>query len=145
MTPAQQERVIAEAMTWQNTRYHHAANIKGGGVDCVMLLVEVFKALEMIPQAFDPRPYTRDWHLHNEVELYLGGIEHLADPVDAAQPGDIALFQFGRCISHGALVLQWPLVLHAYYKEGFVVQTDISRNAALMQRLRAFYRIRTQT
>lgn len=142
MTPEQQANVIAEAMTWQNTPYHHAANIKGVGVDCVMLLVEVFKARKMIPQDFDPRPYTRDWHLHNGVELYLGGIEFLADPVEFPEPGDIALFQFGRCISHGALVLEWPVVLHAYCNEGFVVQTDISKSAALTERLRAFYRIR---
>jgi len=142
MTPQQRQAVVAEAMTWQNTPYHHQAAIKGVGVDCVMLMVAVYQACGLIPHDVDPRPYANDWHMHRNEEIYLGGVEQHADPVDVPQPGDIALFQFGRCVSHGAIVLAWPLVLHAYLEHRAVVQTDVSKSAALSARLRGFYSLR---
>jgi cell wall-associated NlpC family hydrolase len=39
------------------------------------------------------------------------------------QPGDVALFRFGRCFSHGAIVVDWPVVIHAWHKGG-VLMTD---------------------
>ena len=145
MTPAQRKKVVAAALAWENTPYHHQANIQGVGVDCVMLLVEVYKSCRLIPADFDPRPYARNWHLHRSDEMYLAGLERFGAPLRGRQrplPGDIAMFQFGRCASHAALVLQWPLVLHAYADVGSVVQTDISKSTALTKRLRGFYRIK---
>lgn len=143
MTPQQRQSVVQEAMTWQNTPYHHQANLKGAGVDCIMLMVEVYKACALVPATVDPRPYPHDWHMHRSDEIYLGGIERLADRVELPLPGDIALFQFGRCVSHGAIVIKWPLVIHAFIEHGGVVQTDISKSAALTDRLRGFYSLRT--
>ncbi len=142
MTPQQRQNVACEAISWQGTPYHHQGNLKGIGVDCVMLMVEVYKSCGMIPGEVDPRPYPHDWHMHRSDEIYLGGIEELADEIVEPLPGDIALFQFGRCVSHGAIVLQWPLVIHAYIEHGAVVQSDISKSAALTNRLRGFYSLR---
>lgn len=142
MTPEQRQNVVQEAISWQNTPYHHQANLKGVGVDCVMLMVEVYRTCGLIPASVDPRPYSYDWHMHRSEEVYLGGVEALADRVDVPQPGDIALFQFGRCVSHGAIVIKWPLVVHAFIENGAVVQTDISKSAALTARLRGFYTLR---
>jgi hypothetical protein len=69
-------------------------------------------------------------------------VEALAESVETPLPGDIALFQFGRCVSHGALVIEWPLVLHAYIDHGAVVLTDVSKSAALQERLRGFYSLK---
>ena len=135
-------QLLTEALSWQNTPYHHAANIKGVGVDCVMFLVEVFKTCQRLPVTFDPRPYAPDWHLHQGAELYVLGLQQWADPVEQPQPGDVAVFQFGRCISHAALVLDWPQVLHAYAHDGFVVQSDINKSELLSKRLRGFYRVK---
>ena len=63
--------VVAEARSWIGTPYHHAADVKGHGVDCAMLLVRVYCDLGLI-EPFDPRPYTRDWFLHRSEERYLG-------------------------------------------------------------------------
>lgn len=142
MMPAKRAEIVAEALTWENTPYHHKANLKGVGVDCIMIIVEVFKACGLIPADVDPRPYSHDWHLHRNDEIYLGGIEQFADRVDEPLPGDIVLFQFGRCISHGAIVLDWPLVLHAYLEHGAVVRSDISTSPALQERVRGFYSVR---
>ena len=40
-------------------------------------------------------------------------------PVPPA-PGDIALFKFGRVFSHGAIVIEWPRLIHAYWAIGVV-------------------------
>lgn len=144
MTPQDRQNVISEAFTWLNTPYHHQANLKGVGVDCVMLLVEVYKACGLIPATVDPRPYANDWHVHRSEEVYLGGVEQLAERVDVPEPGDIALFQFGRCVSHGALVVKWPLVMHAFIENSAVVLTDISKSADLTSRLRGFYTLRAE-
>ncbi|HEY3919460.1 MAG TPA: hypothetical protein VGL83_16850 [Stellaceae bacterium] len=49
------------------------------------------------------------------------------------KPADIALWKFGRCFSHGAIVLDWPLVIHAYAGKGCVLE-DASRARWLAQR-----------
>ena len=49
------------------------------------------------------------------------------------KPADIALWRFGRCFSHGAIVIDWPLVIHAYAGKGCVLE-DASRARWLAQR-----------
>jgi cell wall-associated NlpC family hydrolase len=142
MTPETRQNVVREAISWLNTPYHHHADVKGAGVDCVMLMVRVYGACGLIGTDVDPRPYPHDWHMHRSDEIYLGGVEALAESVETPLPGDIALFQFGRCVSHGALVIEWPLVLHAYIEHGAVVLTDVSKSAELQKRLRGFYSLK---
>ncbi len=71
MSDEQRKDVVAEARSWLGTPYHHAADVKGHGVDCAMLLVRVYCDLRP-DRTFDPRPYTRDWFLHRDEERYLG-------------------------------------------------------------------------
>jgi len=125
----QRKRVVEEARSWLRTKYHHQGRIKGegnkGGVDCLMLLCEVYHAVGLIT-FIDPRPYPRDWHLHRSDERYLKGIFQYARPVEAPQPGDVALFRFGRCFSHAAIVTGETEVIHAYLGLG-VVQGDLTQ------------------
>ncbi|HYL49488.1 MAG TPA: hypothetical protein VET84_09005 [Stellaceae bacterium] len=43
-------------------------------------------------------------------------------PTRPILPGDIALWRFGRCFSHGAIVIEWPVVIHAYLGRGCVLE-----------------------
>lgn len=112
--------VVAEARRWLGTPYHHQARVKGrrGGVDCAQLLVGVFAAVGLIdPPAIEH--YPPDWHLHRAAERYLGAVLAHAREIDPSTgsgplPGDIVLWRFGRCFSHGAIVVDWPQVIHAY-------------------------------
>ena len=49
--PEAEERaaVVAEAMTWLRTPYHHRGRLKGVGTDCAMILAEVFEKVGLIP------------------------------------------------------------------------------------------------
>ena len=119
------EAVIREAESWIGTPFHHAARIKGAGVDCLMLLAEIYERADVVPH-IDPPFYVPDWHLHRDAERYLEGLAchacEIAGPPQGAGPlpGDIALFRFGRTFSHGAIVTQWPSLIHAYWAQGVV-------------------------
>ena len=113
------ERVIAEAESWLGTPFHHEARVKGAGVDCLMLLAEVYERAGIVGHVEVPH-YPPDWHLHQSWERYLDGLLGYAREVAAAQPGDVALFKFGRAFSHGAIVTEWPWLIHAYWRAGVV-------------------------
>lgn len=122
MTPeeiqAQREAVVAEAHTWLRTPYHHQGDIKGVGVDCAMLLVRIYGGVGVVPNDLDPRPYPADWHLHRTDEVYLSWLEVYGTPVQTPGLGDVAVYQFGRCYSHGSIVVADNTVIHSYLKQG---------------------------
>jgi NlpC/P60 family putative phage cell wall peptidase len=128
--------VVASARSWIGTPYHHAADIKGAGCDCAMLLVRVFCDLGLVP-SFDPRPYTRDWMLHRDEERYLGFLLARSREVAAPGPGDIIVFRVGRCFSHGGIIANLnPLTMvHAFAPARAVIEDEVERNAELAARL----------
>ena len=130
--------VVSAARSWIGTPYHHAADVKGAGVDCAMLLVRVYCDLGLV-EPFDPRPYVRDWMLHREEELYLGFLLDRARIVRAPDTGDVILFRFGRCFAHGGIVTKAnPLtIVHAFAQAGCVVEDVVLRSAELAGKLRA--------
>lgn len=133
------QQIVAEARTWLGTPYHHQARLKGEGVDCAMILCEVFEAVGLVPHVAPEKDenYPPDWHFHRDEERYLKWIEQYGTEVAVPSAGDVALFQFGRCISHGAIVVEWPVVIHAYFREGCVL-ADASKGD-LTSRVRKFY------
>ncbi|WP_257306308.1 hypothetical protein [Geothrix campi] len=136
----QQQRlaVVQEAMCWLRTPYHHRARVMGAGVDCGMLLTEVYEGAGVTPHV-EPAEYPADWMLHRSEERFLGIVETYAQKVDAPLPGDIALFRWGRCISHGSIVVAWPEIVHAYIHAGEVVLDDAVANQELAERLVGFW------
>lgn len=131
------EAVVQEALSWQRTPYHHMGDIKGVGVDCAMILVRVYAACGLVPRTLDPRPYPAEWHLHRSVERYLGWLDQYGREVDVPQPGDIAVYKFGRCYSHGAIVINENTVLHSYLKQGVTLAS--MDHDPLRDRLVKFY------
>jgi len=114
------EAVVAEARGWIGTPFHHAARVKGAGVDCLMLLAEVYERAGIAPH-IEPPFYVPDWHMHRDAERYMEGLLAYARAIDGPPlPGDIALFRFGRTFSHGAIVARWPRLIHAYWAIGVV-------------------------
>ena len=138
LMPATRADVVAESRSWVGTPYHLAADIKGVGVDCALILIKIFADLGLI-EYFDPRPYSSDWFLHRSEEVYMGLVEARARRVEraAVQPGDVALLKIGRCFAHGGVVtVAEPLTMvHAYRRYGQVVEEVVSQNADVAERM----------
>lgn len=129
-------RVVAAAREWIGTPYRHMADVKGAGCDCAMLLVRVYCDLGLVAR-FDPRPYARDWHLHRGEERYLTFLLERARAVAAPLPGDVVLFRYGRCFSHGGIVtIAEPLtIVHAFAPARRVIEEELSHNCEIFARL----------
>ena len=128
----QRAAVVAEARTWLKTPWVHMAAIKGAGVDCAMLLVEVYVTAGLI-ERFDPRPYPPDWMLHRSDERFLGFLFDRSHQVEKPEAGDVVMFRVGRAFSHGAIVTRAaPLtIVHSFLPVGVVVEEQAERNRLL--------------
>ncbi len=63
--------------------------------------------------------YSHQWHLHRSEELYLNGLlGHTHEIEGPPLPGDIVLWKFGRCYSHGAIVVEWPTIILIAWRMG---------------------------
>lgn len=135
----QRERaeVGAQAKSWLRTPYRHRAAVRGSGVDCARILIEVYADAGMI-ERFDPGSYARDWHLHRGEERYLNTIERYARLVrpestlsewleEGHTPpmGDILVWRIGRTFSHSAIVTDWPLAIHASFPSRMVEEVHV--------------------
>ena len=112
--------VVEEAKRWLRTPWMHRSRIRGVGVDCAQLLIGVFSGAGVI-EAFDTGEYPVDWMLHRDEERFLWWLKQYMAPTVAALPGDVVLWRFGRAFSHAAIVIDWPVVIHAFRKERGVV------------------------
>src|SRR5271156_2258434 len=102
MEAVERQRVVNVARSWVGTPYHTAARVKGQGADCITFVSGVFEEAGLVPRI--PIPYyPHDWHLHKSVERYLEGLlKYTREIQGPPKSGDIALWKFGRCFSHGA-------------------------------------------
>lgn len=116
LTPAieeeQRARVVAEAKSWLGTPYRQHGASKGASIDCAMLLVRCWVDAGVF-KPFDPRPYPPEWHMHKSEERYLGWMEALSCEVQTPRAGDIVLYRFGMCFSHGGVMISPTRLVHA--------------------------------
>jgi len=131
------EQIVQESLTWLSTPYHHASRVKGGGVDCAMILIEVYSELGLIDN-FTPNYYPMDWALHRSEEMYLENILKYATETKTPQIGDIAVYKFGRCISHAGILINETEIIHAYLRAKKVTISRIDEGE-LADRLVGFY------
>lgn len=124
----QRRKVVAEAKEWLHTPYHPMARIKGIGADCAQFPAAIYEAAGLIPH-IPLEPYSHQWHLHQSDEVYLKMVLKFAWEIEVPpQPGDFVLFRQGKTLAHGAIVIDWPLVIHSVSAAGRgVVETDITR------------------
>jgi cell wall-associated NlpC family hydrolase len=131
---ALRQRIVDEAKTWIGTPYISNGMIKGrrGGTDCAMLLVGVYAAVGLLTKEFDPRPYPAEWHVHRNEEKYMGYVTQFMHHMPSIEerkplPGDLVMFKIGHVFAHGAIVTDWPFVVHALGGSA-VVADDVSKN-----------------
>jgi cell wall-associated NlpC family hydrolase len=131
--------IVEEAKTWLRTPWMHRQRVKGCGVDCAQLLIGVFSGVGMIKE-FDTGEYPSDWMMHRSEERFQGFVRQYAKQVDKPLPGDIVLYKVGHCFAHGAIVVEWPLIIHAFLREGSVVYGE-GDNGWLSTRDRLYFSV----
>ena len=148
--PSEQRRIACTiARSWIGTPYHHMGRVKGAGVDCAMFPLEVFREAGLIGDVEVPY-YPADWMLHRSAEIYLGIVRRYAGEIEAPPatagssvlPGDFVIYKFGRCFAHGAIVIDWPTVIHAVNGKG-VILSDGEREGFLLGRQKRFFSLWT--
>ena len=119
--------IVREAKEWLGTPWHHEARVKGSGVDCGMFILEIGERVGAIPHV-DPPHYSMDFMLHNEKEWYLETVLQYCVELEGPPylPGDIILFRHGRTYSHGAIVIDYPKIIHASFPDRCVCWEDVS-------------------
>lgn len=127
-------RAVEAVKGWIGTPYHHNGRVKGAGADCLTSLAGPFEDAGLTPHIEIPY-YPHDWHLHHSEEKYLDGLSdwcvEVGSPPDRSPlPGDIVLWKFGRCFSHGAIVIAWPRIAHAYLYRKYSYD-DVERSSWL--------------
>lgn len=134
--------IVAEALTFERTPYHDRGLIKGVGVDCACLPFLVYRNVGLIPADAELPPYSPQWYLHRDEEVYLKWVRRYAKREidrDDLGPGDFAIWKFGRTYSHGAIVIEPPVIIHATLAAGSVVRGDMDAEEDLRSRPVRFF------
>ena len=84
-----------------------------------------------------------DRNLRRDAERYLADVMLAPMPMfelpfkPAPEPGDVAVFKFGRCYAHGAIVTEWPRLIHSWVNGG-VMRGDTAQPMLANRPVRLF-------
>jgi cell wall-associated NlpC family hydrolase len=149
LTKEHRTKIVRAAKDWLGTPYHHHARVKGAGADCAMFPLAVYQECGVLPLDFQPPEYSVQWHLHRSEEMYLETVAPVMReyfvwsglPASKPQPADFVIFKFGRTFSHGAIVVDWPIIIHSYIPHG-VLLSDAERDGELIGREIKFFEVK---
>jgi NlpC/P60 family putative phage cell wall peptidase len=134
-------QIIDECRSWIGTKWRHYCKIKGYGVDCIWLVVEVFKSVGLLGEIEIPY-YTRDWALRRSeslLEKYILDYCYEVDK-DDLDVGDLLLYKYGKCSSHVAIYIGNNRAIHSHIKRG-VVEFDLNEKG-MPERLTKTFRLK---
>ncbi len=135
-TPSQErKRVIYEAIRWLGTPYAHAARTLGVGVDCGQLIRAVYTACGV--EDVEVATYPPDWMLHREESRFMALLTMRMMRADTPLPGDCALYRYGRCACHAAILTGSGYLIHAWRNAGHV---EVREQNMLADRLDSYWR-----
>jgi len=99
-----------------------------------MFPAEVYEAVGLVPH-LDP-VYSDQWMMSRDEEQFLSWVlPHATETTrERLGPGDFVIWKFGRCFSHGAIVISPPEIIHAVARAGAVVRGNMDRDTELCER-----------
>jgi len=130
-------RIAAEARTWLGTPWHHQGRVRGAGVDCGGLVLEVFKAVGVLPPDFEVGYYGRNPNLPRLIATLSAWAREAQD----IRPGDVLLFTIVDAPRHLGIATALDGatgVIHSYQTLGRVVEHAL--DARWRRRLYKIYR-----
>lgn len=130
LNDSQRDSIVKEALSWIGTPWHHEARVKGrdGGVDCVMLLCEVYERVGVLPHVI-PVHYAMDIMLHRGNEVVLGYLEQYGVEVEAPSIGGVVVYRFARSFSHAGIYVGDGQIVHAVRAARMVMTQGIDEGA----------------
>lgn len=143
MSPLQQ-RVLTVAKSWLKTPYHHMGTVRGAGCDCATLLWCVYRDAKVIEPG-ELEYYPMDWHVHSSHQRYMEFVQRYANhvPFVKPQPADVILWQYCRAFAHGAIVIDYPTIIHSVINIGVVMDTAERPGFQWTCRPRLLFRMRS--
>lgn len=118
-------QIRTAALTWVNTPYQDNAMAKGHGVDCAHFIYRVAVESDVIDEDdLVIGYYSNEWHLHHSEEKFLQHVQKVGMEIPKDTPlqvGDVLLYQYGRCVSHGAIYIGEGLIIHSYVELGVII------------------------
>ena len=128
----ERQRIVEEARTWIGTPFHHAASVKGIGVDCLGLVRGVWRSL-VGPEPRSIPVYGPRWVWDEPSDPLRNAMQDffVARKRSCLGDGVIALFRLnlGAPASHLGIITNAEAALsfvHAYSGQG-VVETALSK------------------
>lgn len=143
-------KIAEQAITWINTPHRNGQISKGkqGGIDCALLPFACVRDIGLIngePEDFGiDRQYSPDWYLFRRGNDMIKSIEIFCTRVTNGkyQNGDLITYQYGRAISHTAIIVDIDkgLAVHADARVGEVQYLNID-DIVMSKRQRDIYRL----
>lgn len=136
MTPVFADRqhqaaLVSEAMTWLDTPFHAHAGIKGAGVDCVQLALQIYLASGFLNGSVTLPTYSMDGGNHrteSQVEEWVrkSGRFIVIEPTYILadwMPGDLLGFNVGKVVHHVGLALEHQQFIHVMKGQDVCIAT----------------------
>ena len=133
----QRAAVVAATREWVRTPWKHRCAVVGSGIDCARHLLETGVRSGMV-ERFDPSFYTHDWHWHRDEERFLDALSTYMKQVGDSEetikergrdftvlPGNVLIWKNGRTFSHGGVVSEWPMVVHASWPARSCIEESV--------------------
>ncbi len=136
---ALQARIRAEALRWRGTPFHHHADLRGVGCDCIGLVVGVLRAAGLVPGDCRLPSYSADFMMHRDDEVLLAGLREHCREVQTPEVGDILVYRYGRAASHCGFYLGEGNLIHAVSRHE--VRVEAMSSPALASRFVGAFRL----
>ena len=117
------DKVIKEAKSWINTPHVHYTLQKGIGADCGLFIIGVYSNIGLINKEM-PEYYPEDWAFHKPIgDMFESIVQRYCKEVtkEEIKSGDLILYQFGKCLSHGSILLPDNYIIHSEKPIGVTV------------------------
>lgn len=113
------EKIAEIAKKWVGAKYHHLGMVQYKDADCMTLLLQVYEEAGLIEHR-EPDYYPPDFLFHRGSEEYLEGVSEYGYKSKLYKKGNILLYKFGRVISHSAIIIDYPTIIHAVADNGII-------------------------
>ncbi|HLX83818.1 MAG TPA: NlpC/P60 family protein [Terriglobales bacterium] len=145
----QRDEIVKEAWEWLNTPYRGWSRMKHCGADCIGFVAGVFQNTgHLTAQEADasiPKDYSLQIGQHQADTEYIDGLALFMREIREHEvgAGDVVMFKManGHAFAHSAIVVKWPLVLHAV-AHGGVKAADAFKHPLLIGAARRYFTLK---